>query len=353
MPSSFHLWEVPGKPISIQLSHEAIDRILLHAVAGLGPMLKARGVEVGGILLGSSERLEGKLVVRIEDFEPVPCQHAYGPSYTLSEADKLELERALEKWKPAPDRRLYAVGYCRSNTREGMALSAEDMAVFSRHFPDPSHVALLVRPRATGSSAAGFFIREDGQIRSASTYLELLLEGRLGRPRPDVASAAAEAGVAAAGDRPAGEPPPGPAATDFALTLLDSAPRRHRRRWLWVVPVLAVLAAGAALLATGWVRLPLPAARRDPYALALAVRHYGDNVHLTWDRSAPAVRAAQRAVLIISDGDQTRALDLSRIQLHNGSVIYRRISPQVSFRLEVFFGNNTLSERWPAGPTGR
>src|SRR5689334_15092193 len=45
--------------------------------------LPRRGLEVGGLLLGSSTGSE----IRLAAIQAVPIQHQFGPSYQLSEAD--------------------------------------------------------------------------------------------------------------------------------------------------------------------------------------------------------------------------------------------------------------------------
>src|SRR5947208_14914957 len=81
----FFEWQIPEKPISIQLSLDVISRMN-------GPILEAfnalprRGLEIGGLLLGRVERGSPAKVI-IEDFEAVESEHLHGPSYTLSARD--------------------------------------------------------------------------------------------------------------------------------------------------------------------------------------------------------------------------------------------------------------------------
>src|ERR1041385_6374115 len=91
----FYLWEVPEKPISIQLYFELIDRMHPDIMRGLRA-LKRRGAEVGGILLGRSEPGPQRTVT-IEDFESVPTEYLTGPSYHLSENDQVTFEAAIAR----------------------------------------------------------------------------------------------------------------------------------------------------------------------------------------------------------------------------------------------------------------
>src|SRR5258706_10359424 len=91
----FYVWEVPEKLISIQLHFDVIDRMYPDIMRGLGA-LKRRGAEVGGILLGRSDPdSPGKVI--IEDFEPVPSEYLTGPSYNLSDNDRVAFEAAIDR----------------------------------------------------------------------------------------------------------------------------------------------------------------------------------------------------------------------------------------------------------------
>lgn len=186
--------------------------------------------------------------------------------------------------------------------------------------------------------------------------------GSAGPPSPPPAHPAPPAAEAAPLDIPLPSflrvPPPKPRR--------PKPPRKPRVNPLWVswwvqVPILTCLLLADGLLGfltarhAGAYFQQMPQ-ERDPYALWLRVREDGDSLHLVWDRSAPAFALAQHAILSIWDGDQSRTIELSRAQLQSGSVVYRRVSGQVKFQLEVFFKERrTLSETWelrsPQGPS--
>jgi hypothetical protein len=362
---SFYAWQVPGKPLSVLLSYGVVDRLLREALRGLGAVPR-RGAEIGGLLLGSAQRGE-KLVVRIEDYWPVPCEYCFGPSYVLSEGDRQSLGQALEKWKPSPARAIYAVGYYRSHTRKESWLGEEDVWLFSTYFSDSTKVALVIKPRVTSVSVGGFFFWERGEVRAESTYLEFPFDRRAlggGEPPPAGEDAPPAGRAETAAEESSHEPELGEATpgSDFIplpsfLTGPPPQTRKSRVESLWVR--MAIL---AALLSLGsW--LGFLAARQyhrwvpksianDPFSLGLAVMEYGDNLHLSWNRNAPAIRIAERGILLIADGDQNRSLELDEGQLRNGSVIYRRLAGPIRFRLEVFLrgGNRSVTETWEPNP---
>lgn len=387
-PSAYYVWEVAGKPVGVRFSYNAMDRILHEAVRGLG-LLPRRGAEVGGLLLGTVEPGE-ILTTRIEDVAPVPIEYAFGRFYAFSENDEKVFRETLRQWEPSVDRTLRAVGFYRTQMQDLLALSQHDLRLFQNHFSDPAQVALLIKPRAMRSSVGGFFIWEQGQLRGESSYLEfpMRLPRRAARPASQPVP------------EPAPQPPPAQeevraeAPVDVPLPSFLSVPppeEKRKRNWRWwkraakdekaaepqaakeppgrppqpfwtswwvQVPILGCLLLVDGLLGFVSARQfhPPPArpaaAPRDPYALSLLVVEYGDNLSLTWDRNAPAIAHAERAVLSIADGDQSQSLDIELpvLQSQGFGVTYHRVTDRVKFRLEVFLkSGRSVSETWELG----
>jgi TonB family protein len=69
--------------------------------------------------------------------------------------------------------------------------------------------------------------------------------------------------------------------------------------------------------------------------LGLHVETQGDRLLLSWNRRNPAVASAADGVLQIFDGTQHREVRLDGSQVADGSVLYKPLSPDVTFRLEV------------------
>jgi hypothetical protein len=357
----FYVWEVPDKRVAINLDFGVVDRLLLETMRGFGAIPR-RGAEVGGILLGSAEVGE-KTVIRVEDFEPVLCEHRRGPSFLLSETDTARFEEALSRHRFSPEKRIYAVGCYRSHTREGMTLSPEDLKHFDGYFPEPSSIFLLVKPYATKVSIAGFFFREEGgKIHTEAPYHEFPFRRReLGggaspaklRESSPVASAIsrdyaypgpAEDGHAApAADYAYDEAPVEEtqyASHDSSTAASDvlSMPRvRKTNVWIPLSFIFLLLGTLVGFQAAITYR-PAKAAGvlADPYSLSLSVGRSGDYLHVRWDRHAQAVRSAQRGVLTIVEGTYDKKVDLDVLQLQNPTVYYRNMSDTVSFRLEIY-----------------
>jgi hypothetical protein len=75
------------------------------------------------------------------------------------------------------------------------------------------------------------------------------------------------------------------------------------------------------------------------FQLNLSAGRNGDSLTVRWDRESTAIKAAEKGVLEIEDGEETRLLPLDQAHLREGSVIYQNTSPTVKFRLVVYMGS--------------
>src|SRR5947209_13766729 len=88
-----YVWHPSGKPFTIKLDFAVIDRLNVDVMKGFGAV-RRRGTEVGGILLGRIDVAGDRVTVTIEDYEPVACEYAQGPSYNLSSDDMQRFRKA-------------------------------------------------------------------------------------------------------------------------------------------------------------------------------------------------------------------------------------------------------------------
>ena len=354
--SGYHVWRPPDKPFVVYLHFDVVDRLSGEAMRGFGAVPK-RGAEVGGVLLGSIERGETTTVM-IEDCEPVGCSYKRGPSYLLSDEDRAVFEDACQRWQPQSERPAYAVGFFRSQTRDGLALTPEDIEVLDRLFPDAGQVALLIKPQATKVSLGGFFFREEGAFQQATPlefpFRRRELAGEEPPPRRTLMERTPRY------REPRELAPPSPPRWDFAA---DQDSESFQREALQPEPAYAVTTPSRSRIRKGWVWLPLstvflvlglvlgfevslnfrprPAApAAAEFSLGLSAAKSEDNLNVRWNREAAAVRAAQKGLLEIDDGGFAKPVDLDMAHLQNGGIIYRNSSKTVRFRLTVY-----LSER--------
>jgi TonB family protein len=184
------VWAVDGKPVSIHLGADV--------VRALEPWLRSgspgRENEIGGFLLGRSRQVNDSWIVAAEGIELAACEHARGPSWTLSRADREAFARQMRRLS---DRRV--VGWFRTHTRPGLYLDQHDFDLFRDFFHHPAAIALVARPDST----AGFFFWENGDVertRPCATF-SLRTEAMKFTPQPVRNITEPQPGIARSGVR--------------------------------------------------------------------------------------------------------------------------------------------------------
>jgi len=165
----YYRWVEPDSDITVCLNAETVDRLQLEILRNVDFSSHA-AIEVGGILFGRMERSEGRKLVFVEDFEPVPREHRNGPSYSLTARDVAVFEAALAR--SGGRQTLHAVGYFRSHNRDGLFLSADDLRLIHRHFSGPDNLFLIIKTLANRACTAGFFFWKHGHIQAEFTDSE-------------------------------------------------------------------------------------------------------------------------------------------------------------------------------------
>jgi len=165
--SAIMTWHVSECPFTIESSARVLDDIRL-AVMDAFFSLPRGGVEIGGILIGRFENAR----LMIAGYAALDCEHAYGPSFTLSPPDEVRLEHLLSTHANL-DGGLRPVGWYHSHTRSEIFLSDTDLKIHQRFFPESWQVALVMKPHTFQPARIGFFFRgEDGNIRADASYRE-------------------------------------------------------------------------------------------------------------------------------------------------------------------------------------
>lgn len=323
-------WQVAECPFAIEWSAAVLEEIRMAVVEAFFS-LPHGGAEIGGVLFGTPNGG----CVRVLASRPLECEHALGPTFTLSENDHARLEALLEEG--GHDLRaqgLEPVGWYHSHTRSEIFLSAQDVALHNRYFPDPWHIALVLRPHALKPVRAGFFFREGGgYMHVDSSYREFLLQpSASGPPRPVEQPAPILAGPGPAGTP--SETPPGPGAAQISVPAFLTATRRRRSwRWLWWAAIILALVTGLAAVKEDW--MPYLVYRQPPPSLSLTAYDLEGQVQIHWDRAAEPIRSAAAGTLEITDGARHSVVALDRGMLQRGTVSYARQTARVDMRLTV------------------
>ena len=341
------IWEVGGRPVSVRLKPDVVRRLGFSVREGF-KAIPRRGLETGGLLVGTRRESANRTVVDICDFEAIESEHAAGPSYLLTEADRRLLESRIAAREKAGGSSSI-VGFYRSDTRRNFAITAEDAFLFSTYFPKASDVFLLIKRNEDGPPTGGFIIREGGKVVSERPYALFPLDSSFEAPAPAVTplSPVLDLDIPQLAPRPVAMSSPGPPRR--------AATNTKRGRWQFWLAV-----AGAIALA---VAVPLGIQRRNAAAvpaarplalrpLALNVTSNGNSLRLSWDRQ-PSSQAAN-ALLWIKDGQEITSFALDPHQLDEGSVAYWPRSGDVTFRLELSRDGSKVTEsvRAIGGPSG-
>ena len=233
-----------------------------------------------------------------------------------------------------PAAALRPVGWYHSHTRSEILLSAQDVEIHNRYFPDPWHVALVVRPHAMRPMRAGFFFREaNGSIHADSSYREFLLQPA----REPVMEQAVSPATASLPPEPVPERAP-PASVPVA-----TPPPKGSHRWhLWVAIALG-MAAGLLGLKIDWTRAF--AADRPPSVLLMAYDLDGQ-LQIRWDWTAEPIRSAEAGTLEIADGATHTVVALEKQRLRSGTVSYARIGARVDVRLTLRQNGGKIHEEF-------
>ena len=348
-------WKAAECPFPIEYSLRVLDDIRLAVVDAFFSLPRG-GAEVGGILLG--QRLEGRLA--IEDYVALDCEHAFGPSFTLSARDQARLVELLASAEQNPDR-LKPVGWYHSHTRSEVFLSEADQDLHNRYFPEPWQVALVLKPHTFHPTRAGFFFREpDGSIHGTASYQEFALEPLPVRPLPSGVVPATESapsmhlrhgpdpgGPVIAVEAEAVAQVPAPAAESVSETQPDdlplpsflAQPAKRKSRRFKIVLVMAICAAVAVLgyqTRDLWLPSLLAAVRTTPELwVGLNATDNDGQLQIQWDGNSPTVRQATNANLEIDDGLVPWEIQLDARHLRAGTFVYSRQSERVDIKLAI------------------
>ena len=118
-------------------------------------------------------------------------------------------------------------------------------------------------------------------------------------------------------------------------TFSPEPPPRRSRRWLGVGLTsfgLGALALAGVLATKPSLPLFVP---HQPLSLRIQDSE-GGQLHIDWDKNAPPVRAASRAVIEIDDGGRKHAFDVAPADLRVGTFTYQRQSGDVRVKLRIF-----------------
>ena len=299
-----------GDGAAVEYSRTLLEEIRRLGVAGVLAFGRG-GVEIGGVLYGLREGSR----LAIHAFAECPCEHARGPAFLLSPAERETFTNLAEA--PAG---LETLGWYRSHTRGGLELDANDGELFDRFPTGRTTIGLVVKPARWGTSTAAFYWRGAGgeivphavhEFKTEASGCSLD-EASLSGPEPGdgIAQSERQAAPALLPDPP--EPRAAPARRGLTGTIGVGA---------------ALMAAGA--LAAYYLSLPPGGLDLQAYAVAPG------QVRISWNHRSRSALQAKSAVLSIRDGDAATAIPLDADQLRQSSVTYIQKTSRIQVDLRI------------------
>ncbi len=270
-------WAPPECPFKIAYSLRALDDIRLAVIDAFFSLPRG-GAEIGGVLLGKRDGQQ----VTILDYVALDCEHAFGPSFTLSPKDLAHLSTLLEEARGnTPD--LQSIGWYHSHTRSDIFLSEPDLEVHKRYFSSPWQVALVLKPHTFQPTRGGFFFRSaDGSFHIENSYQEFVLEPLPIRPVPSgiVPQPVATGNTMRVDLSPTGRVITMPSALDTGTA--DPEPAGADGRGLELVPDPTASESGAEIVGAGADPADEAAKRAGPVLVrdpARGIPPDGDTIH--------------------------------------------------------------------------
>ena len=128
--SEYATWAHPETGQSVQYSIPVLQEIEFLVNDGYR-RIPHGGVETGGLLFGTAD----EATVRIDGFKPIECEHAFGPSFQLSERDLERLGRQIaDSVRDDSLESSIPVGWFIAHTRSELVLSERELQLFLKFF---------------------------------------------------------------------------------------------------------------------------------------------------------------------------------------------------------------------------
>lgn len=366
--AKFGLWATPQTTVEVEYSLAVLEEIRRAVLDGMHRL--SRGMEVGGILFGVDDG--GKL--RIEALREIACEHAFGPSFQLSELDKTTLTAQLAD--AAADtslRGLSPLGWFVSHPRRDLALQPPDLEIFRQFFPEAKQVTLVIRPGRGGNMRGGFFIREpDGTLKTDRSHLDFTFPDSGPVPIPPGGSSAfnrpareertADRPLDKAFDRSWAPDPPLPASplSDNAPsgTLLNDVrsfgeppPQGAGNVFFGLLTPRSKLGTGLgaaglalAILAAAFAIPRFLGGKEAPDPIALSVLDQSGQLRIQWNHESKTVAKALYGALEVTDGGDHKTVSLTPQDLAHGNYTYARRTGDVQVRLSVASASGQKSQ---------
>ena len=156
---AFAEWSPPGSAFPVRYLPDVFREIEFLVKDG-SRRIAHGGIELGGLLFGRMVSEGARQWVQIEAFRSIDCEHAYGPSFVLSERDLAAMREQLARDGSDPDLHgMQLLGWFIGHSRNPLSLTSHEAELFDKLFPRPGQVTLLVKPERFNPSHFALLVR--------------------------------------------------------------------------------------------------------------------------------------------------------------------------------------------------
>ena len=352
-PTTQSRWPCAPLGSEIECAPRALHTFCLEAALGLRKLAKG-GLEIGGVLFGA--RAGG--LIRVLAVRPIECEHRFGPSFVLSDTDKVRLEEILTNFRTDGElASLEIVGCYFSHSRHGAALTDRDLELCNRYFSGTDQIAVTLIPSATGGVHGTILARDAPETFASCHEFEYSVLNKapsktVRTPAPTTDRKPSSLVKAAALSRQEGTQtariPPGPAVSAVPH-LAETEPRQPVGKVSTSRPpenrygpfkARSSLLAGLLVLVVCWPNRRIPVTQ-----IPLSLTDSDHKLMIHWDVKQPAVREAVQGMLDIRDGDQEpQHVSIGTDLLRRGWMEYERKSELVRISFSLLGRGVTVSE---------
>jgi hypothetical protein len=161
----YQLTDAPESPFTVEFATEVLVEIRQAALEAFRS-LPYGGLEIGGVLFGSVAP-SGRNPKRVEvaAMRPIECDHAAGPAFILSSAERVRLTQLFERARQEEDlAALAVVGFWVSHGRSELGMTSHDADLYRAFFPHPWQVALMLKPENRQPLREAMFCRVNARV---------------------------------------------------------------------------------------------------------------------------------------------------------------------------------------------
>jgi hypothetical protein len=178
--SEFVAWQHPAGTSRVEYSAAVFHEIEFLVSDGFR-RIPHGGIETGGLLFGTVDNN----LTRIAALRQIECEHAFGPSFQLSDRDIQKLEEQLAHFGADEELKdLVPVGWFVAHTRSELILNEREVQLFGRLFPQTGRVTVLVRPEKFKQTRFAILVRgTDGRIPTDGREMSFPLSPGSSAPR--------------------------------------------------------------------------------------------------------------------------------------------------------------------------